>query len=99
MLNNLLQMLYNLAEDPHEQTNLAKQNPGLCHQAAHLLGEWHDAMMQSQPDAVDPLWTVMREGGPFHARGHLKAYCTHLERTGRGHAIPELKRRHPGEFA
>ncbi len=32
-------------------------------------------MMQTQPDNIDPLWTVMREGGPFHARGHLEAYC------------------------
>jgi choline-sulfatase len=47
---------------------------------------------------VDPLWTVMQEGGPFHARGNLKDFVKRLEASGRGHAVPELKRRHPQEF-
>jgi len=46
--------------------------------------------MKSMPYDVDPLWTVIKEGGPYHARGHLRAYCERLERTGRGWAIPEL---------
>ena len=46
----------------------------------------------------DPLRIVMAEGGPFHARGHLKSYVQRLAATGRGDAIPELKRRHPREF-
>lgn len=92
------EMLFNVVSDPHEQHDLASQHPEICQQGASYLCTWHDAMMQTQPDNIDPLWTVMREGGPFHARGHLKAYCEHLERTGRGHAVPELKRRYPGEF-
>jgi hypothetical protein len=55
-------------------------------------------MMKTMPGDVDPLWTVIREGGPFHAKGQLKAYCDYLEKTGRGDAVPELKRRHPREF-
>ena len=47
---------------------------------------------------TDPLDIVIEEGGPYHARGQLKAYCRRLEETGRGHAVEELKRRHPGEF-
>jgi hypothetical protein len=57
-------------------------------------------MMASQPDGydVDPMDTVLAEGGPSHARGHLEKYCEFLEQTGRAWAIPELKKRHPGEF-
>jgi len=54
-------------------------------------------MMTMQND-TDPLWTVMKEGGPYHARGQLKKYCEHLKKTGREWAIPELQKRHPREF-
>ena len=55
-------------------------------------------MMKSMQYSNDPLWTVIKEGGPLHARGQLAQYCRRLEETGRGGAIPELKRRHPREF-
>ncbi len=92
------EMLYNIDQDPYEQKDVAKDRPDECKQAVYYLNEWHDAMMKSMPYDVDPLWTVMREGGPLHARGHLRAYCEYLEKTGRGWAIPELKARHPQEF-
>lgn len=92
------EMLYNLADDPHEEHDLAAAHPEICAEAAHHLLDWHDAMMSSMPYDVDPLWTVMREGGPEHARGKLADYCKRLEQTGRGWAVPELKRRHPREF-
>ncbi|MCP4639955.1 MAG: sulfatase-like hydrolase/transferase [bacterium] len=92
------EMLYNVEEDPHEQRDLAADRPDVCSQGARILGDWHEGMMTSMPDAVDPLWTVMREGGPFHCRGQLSAYCERLEATGRGEAVPELKRRHPDEL-
>ena len=50
------------------------------------------------PYHQDPLWTVMAEGGPAHARGYLPDYCKRLQATDRGHAVPELMRRHPQEF-
>ena len=28
-------------------------------------------------------WTVLREGGLFHTRGHLLSYCQRLRETGR----------------
>ena len=92
------EMLFNLDSDPHEQHNLAGDYPGICHEAAYYRSLWHDAMMKSMDTAVDPLWTVIREGGPFHARGKLKAYCQRLKQTGRGDAVPLLMERHPGEF-
>jgi arylsulfatase A-like enzyme len=92
------EMLFNMDDDPHEQRDLAAANPDVCRDARGRLSEWHEAMMQSMPYDVDPLWTVMKEGGPYHARGHLRAYCERLEQTGRAWAVPELKRRHPREF-
>ena len=92
------QMLFNVAEDPHEQNNLAEEQPDICKQAVYYLNEWHDRMMKTMRYDVDPLWTVIREGGPLHARGKLAAYCKRLEKTDRGDAVPELQRRHPYEF-
>ncbi|MDF2958937.1 MAG: sulfatase [Paenibacillus sp.] len=93
------EMLFNLKEDPYEQHDLAQEQRGLCKEAVYLLNEWHDDMMNTMKFDVDPLWTVMKEGGPYHAKGFLQNYVKRLEQTGRGEAVPELKRRHPGEFA
>lgn len=94
------QMLFNLREDPHEQTNLAEKEQNICNQAQTKLAEWHVRMMATMPEGydTDPLWTVIKEGGPYHARGRLAQYCKRLEATGRGWAIPELMKRHPREF-
>ncbi len=92
------EMLFNLQSDPHEQNDLAKGRPDICKEAVYLLNQWHDDMMKSMNYDVDPLWTVIKEGGPYHARGHLKSYADRLEATGRGNGIAELKRRHPEEF-
>ncbi|MGV1059950.1 sulfatase [Clostridium perfringens] len=92
------EMLFNVEDDPHEIRNLAEIRKELCMEGAYLLQQWHDEMMMSSESDVDPLWTVIREGGPYHAKGHLKEYCKRLEQTGRGWAVLELKRRHPEEF-
>ncbi|TCM92675.1 arylsulfatase A-like enzyme [Paenibacillus sp. BK033] len=92
------EMLYNLADDPHEQINLASERPDLCREAVYLLNDWHDTMMASMPYDTDPLWTVMKEGGPYHAKGALPRYLERLEQTGRGEAVPELIRRHSREL-
>jgi choline-sulfatase len=94
------EMLFDVERDPFEQHDLATAQSEVCHQGNALLSGWHDQMMCSMPpgNAVDPLWTVMQEGGPYHARGYLPQYCEYLEQTGRAWAIPELKRRHPREF-
>lgn len=92
------EMLFNLEEDPHEQRDLAGERPDICKQAVCYLNQWHDEMMSTMPEDADPLWTVIKEGGPWHTRGHLRGYCEYLEATGRGRAVEELRRRHPGEF-
>ena len=91
------EMLYDVERDPHEQSDLAALRPEVCCQAVSRLSEWHDAMMQSMPYDTDPLWTVMREGGPLHTRGQLAGYLPRLRATGRAEAAEELARRHPSE--
>jgi len=94
------EMLYNLEDDPHEQNNLAQEKPEVCHRARAHYMDWHDEMMETMPykTSRDPMWTVLEEGGPFHARGNLARYIEYLKETGREDAIPELKKRHPQEF-
>jgi arylsulfatase A-like enzyme len=93
------EMLFDLVNDPHEEHDLAGEQPAVCCEAVYRLNDWHDHMMASMPYDVDPLWTVIKEGGPLHARGRLREYVKRLEQTGRGWAVPELMRRHPQEFA
>jgi arylsulfatase A-like enzyme len=94
------EMLFNLKDDPYEQHNLAEERPDVCHEAIARYLNWHDEMMMTQPQGFfhDPMWEVIHEGGPFHARGKLSQYCERLEQTDRGWAIEELKKRHPKEF-
>jgi choline-sulfatase len=89
------EMLFDIETDPYEQTDLAAERPEVCREAVYLLNEWHDQMMGSMTSDVDRLWTVMREGGPYHARGALPAYRDLLRATGRGEAAEELGRRYP----
>jgi UV DNA damage repair endonuclease len=93
------EMLFDVEMDPHEQHDMASSRPEVLREAVYRLADWHDSMMASMNCDVDPLWTVMKEGGPYHARGQLKAYCERLAATGRGWAVEELRRRHPREFA
>ena len=95
------EMLFNIEEDPREEHDLAETHPELCHEGAWRLSKWHDEMMRSMPAGYhdDPLWNVIKEGGPLHARGQLAKYAKRLEKTGRKQHVPELKKRHPREFA
>ena len=92
------EMLFNVKEDPHELKDLAKDKPDVCQEAVWRLQNWHDEMMALRSDSKDPLWSVMHEGGPFHARGFMKKYLERLRETGRVSGIEELVRRHPEEM-
>ena len=94
------EMLFDIEADPHETQNLAEQRIDICKDAVYKLSEWHDNMMAKIVDkcVIDPLWTVINEGGPFHARGHLSDYCKRLEQTGRGHAVGLLKEKYHREL-
>jgi arylsulfatase A-like enzyme len=92
------EMLFDVENDPHEEYDLASERPDICSEAASKLLKWHDEAMASMNYAEDPMNTVMREGGPLHARGNLKQYIDYLKKTGREYAIDELIRRHPNEI-
>lgn len=95
------EMLFDLSADPNEQQDLANQRPDMCREGAWRLARWHDAQMQKmarQPggDVSDPLWTVIQEGGPFHAihaagRSPLPKYLERLEATGRSDGAAALR--------
>jgi len=55
-------------------------------------------MMVTGEHAVDPMMTVLREGGPFHTRGRLPTYLAHLRATGRAHHADRLAALHPSEL-
>ena len=67
-------MLFNVKTDPHEVHNIAKDRPDLCAQGARLILEWQEDQMKKSDTDVDPMWTVMRENGPYHIWGELDGY-------------------------
>ncbi len=90
-------MLFDLEADPHEQDNVAERHPDVCREAMWRLAAWHDEQMQkmarSSSDIADPMWTVIREGGPYHTRGVLPRYLQRLEATDRREAAAMLAKR------
>ncbi len=92
------EMLFNIKEDFHETRNVAAEHPEICHQASHMLLDWFDEQMMKSDTGVDPMQTVLKEGGPFHTRGWLKYYCEHLRKTDRAEEADRLIARHPKEL-
>lgn len=92
------EMLFNIEEDPHEQNDLAAERPEVCAEAAQKYLAWHDRMMATGREAVDPMQQILEEGGPAHARGQIAAYAERLQKTDRGWAVEKLKEQYPREF-
>ncbi|HLR68412.1 MAG TPA: sulfatase [Virgibacillus sp.] len=92
------EMLFNLQDDIYEQRDLASINPDICNEGLRYLNEWHDYRMGAMSFDLDPLWTVIHEGGPYHVKGHLTSYIERLKETGREDAVPELENRYPNEL-
>jgi choline-sulfatase len=98
-------MLFDLGDDPHEQRDgstelaevLAGERSDLVDRAMALLADWHHEMAASSLHDVDPMMTVLQEGGAFHTRGQLPAYLERLRATGRAHHAETLAARHPDE--
>ncbi len=88
-------MLFDVKNDPHETRNLAAERPDLCEKGAKLIADWVDDMMIKSDYPVDPMWTVMKEGGPEHARGALEGYIRRLQDTDRAYGIDLLRRKYP----
>jgi choline-sulfatase len=90
-------MLFNLTDDPHEQRDLAADQRQLVQRASALLEDWHADMMRTATHSIDPMQTVLDEGGPLHTRGQLPAYLKRLRATGRAKGADVLAAKHPTE--
>ena len=77
-------MLFNVAEDPHELDDLTQRRSDLADHGQALIEQWTGEMMSTSQWQSDPMWTVMREGGPYHGREIGQRYLEHLRQTGRG---------------
>ena len=88
------EMLFHLKDDPHQQHDRKAEYPELCAKGAKIILDWQERMMQTGESEIDPMWTVMREGGPFHTRGQLPAYLTQLENTGRAEGAKRLREKY-----
>jgi arylsulfatase A-like enzyme len=91
-------MLFDLANDPHETENVAAKHPEVVMAAQAKLSDWHAEMMRTSTLGVDPMQTVLAEGGPFHTRGQLPKYLERLRATEREHWARALEASHPGEL-
>jgi len=96
MLDDL--MLFNLEKDPHEQWNLANQEHAILQQGLVYLENWLTEMMLSSDYDVDPMMTVLRQGGGHHTQGELPGYLQYLQETNRSHHAKTLAQKHPDEL-
>jgi arylsulfatase A-like enzyme len=87
-------MLFDIDNDPHETTNLAEERPLVTAQGLQLLDEWVAEQMAVSDYPTDPMWQVIREGGPYHTRGSLDDYLERLRQTGRHEAAERLASRY-----
>jgi choline-sulfatase len=88
------EMVFDVAKDPHEQDDLADRAPGVVADARALLADWLDTQLARSFVDVDPLETILAEGGPCHVRGHLPAYLDRLRATGRAEAAGRIEAAH-----
>jgi hypothetical protein len=87
-------MLFDLKADPHEEHDLGPSRLDLLGRAMAMLDTWHADMLRTATRGVDPMWTVMREGGPHHCCGYLARYLQRLRATGREHWAKLLADKH-----
>lgn len=90
------EMLFNVKEDPHEQYDRKEEHPELCARGARIILDWQEEQMKKSSCDIDPMWTVMRENGPYHTWGELEKYAERLRATGRAEGAEELLRRYGG---
>lgn len=99
-------MLFELANDPYELTDLSQDRPEEVERGLSLLQRWIDERMieawQRRSDGnpgssgagTDPIGEVLREGGPFHTRGHVEPYARRLRNSGREEHANRLLEEH-----
>jgi arylsulfatase A-like enzyme len=86
-------LLFDVEADPHELHDLASERPDVVADAVRRLEAWHADAMEASLQEVDPMRTVLAEGGPFHVRGEKERYLARLRATGRHDAAERLAAR------
>ena len=71
-----------------------EEKPEIVGKGLEMLDEWHKEMMKTSSSDIDPMWTVVKEGGPEHTRRDLSSYLKRLKKTGREHLIKKILDRH-----
>jgi hypothetical protein len=101
-------MLFNLADDPHEENDLSDERPDVVAEGTRRLESWYADRMsaaangetRSPPEVdetlVDPLWRVVAEGGPYHAMrtNSVEPYIERLRETDREAHAEALEEKH-----
>lgn len=99
-------LLFDLAEDPHETTDLSAERPAVVDAGLAKLQRWIDERARetvederggnpASPDAlIDPIWEVLGGKGPYYTWDKLEMYTDHLESTGRADKAELLRDRH-----
>lgn len=87
--------LYDLAADPHETEDVSGEHPDVAERGMALLDRWRagrgiDAAAGTgggNPEAPralrDPMFEVIRDGGPAYLRGNMASYTDRLRETRR----------------
>jgi len=91
------EMLFDIASDPHETTDLIATDAAAAKQGASILDAWTSEQL-ARTRQEDPMDIVRREGGPYHVRRHLASYVERLRATGRAHWADVLVERHHDEL-
>jgi choline-sulfatase len=90
------EMLFDIDADPHEQVDLASDQPDVTRRGGQLLEDWTTEQLErALGDRRDPMEIVLAEGGPYHLRHRLGGYLDRLRDTGRGEWADFLAERHP----
>jgi arylsulfatase A-like enzyme len=87
-------MLFNVEADPHEQRDVADEHPHVVGRASALLLDWEAQNMTRNGAGVDPLWTVISEGGGYYTRDRLDSYVRRLVATGRADQAKRISSEH-----
>jgi len=89
------EMLFNIKDDPYEQFDLKDTHPEICAKGAKIILDWQEEMMKTSNSDRDPMWTVYREGGPYHGhRQYVEMYAQRLETSGRADSAEKLRNRY-----
>ena len=92
-------MLFDIENDPHEQTDLCLDCPELVEDGLSRLRSWQAEMMPLAARGRDPLENVVLEGGPYHVRGQLPDYLKRLRQTNRQAHARRLEKKYAQELA